>query len=309
MLLALLALLALLTSSAGAGRLRGDDERKTGPALVVGMRVLVHGKLQGVLRFAGRTAFGDPKITRWYGIELDDPVGKNDGSVNGVRYFKAASKHGLFTLPSNAMPLTAAVAAGALAMGHPAHSAAPDRPASATSAPAPAAAAGDMASASSVMRAVSAAAKAEGDPTPTPPPEEGNAHAEETMRQETTPLTDTTTNTTTSTSTTRPPPPSVSDPRDVPFRVSSASDYLSALDSRIHKMEKQHEEASALAHAQEAVLKKTAAVSIPPQPAFRPRVDEDIGLFNDPSRLAKENLQLDTQIKNMNRRLSKLKGQ
>ena len=32
----------------------------------------------------------------WYGIELDRPVGKNDGSVNGVKYFSCQMKHGVF---------------------------------------------------------------------------------------------------------------------------------------------------------------------------------------------------------------------
>ena len=32
----------------------------------------------------------------WAGIELDDPVGKNDGSVAGKRYFDCKSKYGLF---------------------------------------------------------------------------------------------------------------------------------------------------------------------------------------------------------------------
>ena len=32
----------------------------------------------------------------WYGIELDRPVGKNDGSVNGVKYFSCRMKHGVF---------------------------------------------------------------------------------------------------------------------------------------------------------------------------------------------------------------------
>ncbi|XP_069464816.1 CAP-Gly domain-containing linker protein 4 isoform X6 [Ambystoma mexicanum] len=36
----------------------------------------------------------------WYGIELDKPHGKNDGSVGGVQYFTCAPKHGIFAPPS-----------------------------------------------------------------------------------------------------------------------------------------------------------------------------------------------------------------
>lgn len=33
---------------------------------------------------------------QWIGIELDEPRGKNDGSVNDVRYFECSANHGLF---------------------------------------------------------------------------------------------------------------------------------------------------------------------------------------------------------------------
>ena len=32
----------------------------------------------------------------WFGIELDRPAGKNDGSVAGVQYFTCRPKHGVF---------------------------------------------------------------------------------------------------------------------------------------------------------------------------------------------------------------------
>ncbi len=36
----------------------------------------------------------------WYGIELERPVGKNDGSVNGQRYFTCKPMHGVFAPPT-----------------------------------------------------------------------------------------------------------------------------------------------------------------------------------------------------------------
>lgn len=46
---------------------------------------------------------------QWAGIELDDPVGKNDGSVAGKRYFDSKAKFGLFAPlhKISAAPLTA----------------------------------------------------------------------------------------------------------------------------------------------------------------------------------------------------------
>ena len=66
--------------------------------ITIGAPVVVHKTLHGICSFIGTTKFGDPSITKWYGICLTPPdIGKNDGSVLGVKYFECAPGQGLFT--------------------------------------------------------------------------------------------------------------------------------------------------------------------------------------------------------------------
>lgn len=57
-------------------------EGSTG-ALQMGDRVQVSGSRVGTVRFIGPTDFA---AGEWVGIELDEPLGKNDGTVMGRRY-------------------------------------------------------------------------------------------------------------------------------------------------------------------------------------------------------------------------------
>ncbi|GFT14254.1 CAP-Gly domain-containing linker protein 2 [Nephila pilipes] len=64
--------------------------------LRLGERVVVSsttGDKSGILKFLGTTDFAKGE---WAGICLDEPVGKNDGSVVGKRYFTCQMKYGLF---------------------------------------------------------------------------------------------------------------------------------------------------------------------------------------------------------------------
>jgi tubulin-folding cofactor B len=50
------------------------------------------------VRYVGRVPDAAPG---WFiGIELDEPVGKNNGSVRGVRYFECPANYGLFARPT-----------------------------------------------------------------------------------------------------------------------------------------------------------------------------------------------------------------
>ncbi|XP_018897649.2 kinesin-like protein KIF13A isoform X1 [Bemisia tabaci] len=62
--------------------------------VAVGERVLIrpYGS-SGVIGFVGTTQFA---VGIWIGVELDAPTGKNDGTVQGVKYFDARPKHGIF---------------------------------------------------------------------------------------------------------------------------------------------------------------------------------------------------------------------
>ena len=63
--------------------------------LQVGDRVEVSKYCAGIVRFKGETRF---KGGMWYGVQLDRPIGKNNGTVGYVTYFRTKPKHGLFEL-------------------------------------------------------------------------------------------------------------------------------------------------------------------------------------------------------------------
>ncbi|KRX70205.1 CAP-Gly domain-containing linker protein 1 [Trichinella sp. T6] len=60
---------------------------------LVGDRCYVGGTVPGRIAFVGDTRFGPGE---WAGVVLDEPVGKNNGSVAGVMYFQCAPNYGLF---------------------------------------------------------------------------------------------------------------------------------------------------------------------------------------------------------------------
>lgn len=75
----------------------GGDAQSAGESFQIGERVWVNGNKPGYIQFLGETQFAPGQ---WAGIVLDEPIGKNDGSVAGVRYFQCEALRGIFTRPS-----------------------------------------------------------------------------------------------------------------------------------------------------------------------------------------------------------------
>ncbi|XP_037504119.1 dynactin subunit 1 [Rhipicephalus sanguineus] len=69
-----------------------------GKVIEVGARVVVVGKdVRGRVAFLGNTSFSSG---RWVGVVLDEPKGKNNGTVQGRTYFSCSDNHGIFVRQS-----------------------------------------------------------------------------------------------------------------------------------------------------------------------------------------------------------------
>ena len=89
-----LCLMKMLALAAATGRRRPIP-------LAVGIRVCITASPGreaglGTVRFFGLTIF---RAGSWVGVELDVAAGRNDGSVEGKRYFECASGYGIFVRP------------------------------------------------------------------------------------------------------------------------------------------------------------------------------------------------------------------
>ncbi|XP_038584888.1 dynactin subunit 1 isoform X2 [Micropterus salmoides] len=83
------------TYSSGSSRMSSDGG---GRPVKVGSLVEVIGKGQrGTVAYIGNTLFASGK---WVGVILDEAKGKNDGTVQGKRYFTCEENHGIFVRQS-----------------------------------------------------------------------------------------------------------------------------------------------------------------------------------------------------------------
>ncbi|XP_055637858.1 dynactin subunit 1 isoform X2 [Toxorhynchites rutilus septentrionalis] len=66
--------------------------------LKVGQRIEVSGKdVRGSIAYIGMTSFA---VGKWIGVILDEPKGKNNGSIKGQTYFTCEENYGMFVRPT-----------------------------------------------------------------------------------------------------------------------------------------------------------------------------------------------------------------
>ncbi|XP_075905626.1 dynactin subunit 1 isoform X3 [Nelusetta ayraudi] len=91
------------TPSSGSSRMSSDGGGGGSRAVKVGSLVEVIGKGQrGTVAYIGNTLFASGK---WVGVILDEAKGKNDGTVQGKRYFTCQENHGIFVRQSQIQPV------------------------------------------------------------------------------------------------------------------------------------------------------------------------------------------------------------
>mmetsp|Transcript_14739 Transcript_14739/g.44518 ORF Transcript_14739/g.44518 Transcript_14739/m.44518 type:complete len:279 (+) Transcript_14739:360-1196(+) len=77
-----------------------DHQQEDASAVSVGSRCEVSpGGKRGTVRYVGKCE--DLPLGWWVGVEYDEPVGKNDGSIKGRRYFTAKQGYGGMVRPAN----------------------------------------------------------------------------------------------------------------------------------------------------------------------------------------------------------------
>lgn len=98
------ALIEKKRAAQGLGPLkRGPDPElgaEAAAAITVGSRCsITPGDKRGEVAYVGKVPEAAPGY--FIGVKLDEPLGKNDGSVKGVRYFECMQNFGTFARPDN----------------------------------------------------------------------------------------------------------------------------------------------------------------------------------------------------------------
>ncbi|KAI1135893.1 CAP Gly-rich domain-containing protein [Hypoxylon sp. FL0543] len=84
-------------------KIEAFDSEIRSRGIEVGKRCRVGGDdaRRGEIKYVGEVKEIPGSIGAWVGVQLDEPVGKNDGSIGGTRYWgsESALKHGVFVRP------------------------------------------------------------------------------------------------------------------------------------------------------------------------------------------------------------------
>ncbi|KAI6653197.1 CAP-Gly domain-containing linker protein 4-like [Oopsacas minuta] len=88
---------SLRPSSSSATSGTNISNSVSSPYLELGANVTLAGGKKGVIRFIGDVKF---QTGQWVGVEYNEAIGKNDGSVDGIRYFRCKPNYGVFVTPS-----------------------------------------------------------------------------------------------------------------------------------------------------------------------------------------------------------------
>lgn len=84
-------------------RLAAIEQEVEQRGIKVGLRCRVGGEdtRRGVVKYVGPVGEIPNGAGTWVGVHLDEPVGKNDGSIAGKRYWgeESSMKHGVFVRP------------------------------------------------------------------------------------------------------------------------------------------------------------------------------------------------------------------